>query len=326
MSDRKPSGDGQMRAMVLHAFTGADRFQEERRERPVPAPTEVLVAVAATGINPIEWHASAGGWLATLHAGLPLHLGWDVAGRVVEVGYGVTQLRPGDDVFGLPRFPHPAGSYAEYVTAPARHFARKPAGITHIQAAGLPIAGLTAWQALIDVATVQAGHRVLVTAAAGGVGHLAVQIAKARGAVVIGTARRLNHPFLTELGVDRTVDYTEEDIATVGPVDVIIDLAGGSTLNTLPELLSPGGTLVSVTGELPPGVRDAARRRRADAVEILVEPDLAGLNGLAELVKRDELRVHVDAVFPLEEVAAAHDLGRKGHTRGKIILDVEATE
>lgn len=314
-----------MRAMVLHGFTGADRFREEHLERPVPAPTEALVAVAASGVNPVEWHASAGGWLATLHGGPPLHLGWDVAGRVVEIGYGVTHLQPGDEVFGLPRFPHPAGSYADYITGPSRHFARRPAEITAVEAAGLPIAGLTAWQALVDIAKVRAGHRVLVTAAAGGVGHLAVQIAKARGAFVTGTARSVNHPFLTGLGADRTIDYTAEDVRTAGPVDVIIDLAGGPALDDLPELLAPGGILVSVTGGLPPGAGEAARRRDARAVEMLVEPDLAGLEGLADLIRSNQLRIHIDAVFPLADVAAAHDLGRRGRTRGKIVLDVADT-
>lgn len=314
-----------MRAMVLHGFTGADRFREEHLERPVPAPTEALVAVAASGVNPVEWHASAGGWLATLHGGPPLHLGWDVAGRVVEIGYGVTHLQPGDEVFGLPRFPHPAGSYADYITGPSRHFARRPAEITAVEAAGLPIAGLTAWQALVDIAKVRAGHRVLVTAAAGGVGHLAVQIAKARGAFVTGTARSVNHPFLTGLGAGRTIDYATEDVRTAGPVDVIIDLAGGPALDDLPELLAPGGILVSVTGGLPPGAGEAARRRDARAVEMLVEPDLAGLEGLADLIRSNQLRIHIDAVFPLADVAAAHDLGRRGRTRGKIVLDVADT-
>jgi NADPH:quinone reductase-like Zn-dependent oxidoreductase len=314
-----------MRVMVLHDFNGPDRFRVEQRPRPVPDPTEVLVAVTATGINPVEWGASAGGWLATLHGGPPLHLGWDVAGRVVEVGYGVTRLRPGDEVFGMPRFPHPAGSYAEYVTAPSRHFVPKPAGISHVEAAGLPLAGLTAWQALVDTAGVQAGHRVLVTAAAGGVGHIAVQIAKARGAFVIGTARRANHAFIRENGVNRCIDYTEEDLVVAGPVKVIIDLAGGPGLAELPALLAPGGVLVSVTGELPPTAAQAARQRGARAVEFLVEPDAGGLQEIVDLVDQGRLRVHVDKVFPVVQVATAHDLGREGHTRGKLVLDVAGT-
>lgn len=316
------SADALMRVLVLRDFAGPDRFQVEHRPRPAPGPTEVLVAVTATGINPVEWGASAGGWLASLHGGPPLYLGWDVAGRVVDVGYGVTRLKPGDEVFGMPRFPYPAGSYGEYVTAPSRQFALKPAGVSSIEAAGLPLVGLTAWQALVDTAGVRAGHRVLVTAAAGGVGHVAVQIAKARGAYVIGTARRVNHAFISEVGVDRCVDYTEENLSQARPFDVIIDLAGGPGLDDLPSVLAPGGVLVSVTGELPAGAVQAARERGARAVEFLVEPDLSGLREVAALVDRGQLRVHVDRVFPVVQAAAAHDLGRQGRTRGKIVLEV----
>lgn len=298
-----------MRAMV---FDGPGRLREETRERPEPGPTEVLVQVAAVGLNPVEWDARPDGWLATFHGGPPLRLGWDVAGRVVEVGFGVTRLRPGDTVFGMPRFPYPAGSYAEYVTGPSRHFARVPAGMSIVEAGALPLAGLTAWQALVDVAAVSAGQRVLVTAAAGGVGHLAVQIAKAHGAHVAGTARSVNHPFLRDLGADETIDYTTTDLSTVDPFDVVVDLVRG-TATAGP--LRPGGILISVAGPLPD---DAP----AGATEMLVEPDLAGLLGLADLVERGLLRVHVEEVFALADVAAAHDRGRAGRTRGKLVLTV----
>ncbi|GIJ71145.1 NADPH:quinone reductase [Virgisporangium ochraceum] len=291
--------------MVLHAFDGPDRFREEQLDRPSPAPTEILVRVAAAGLNPVEWNASAGGWIAALHNGPPLRLGWDVAGHVADVGYGVTHLKPGDAVFGMPRFPHPAGSYAEYVTGPSRHFARVPAGMPLVEAAGLPLAGLTAWQALVDVAAVSAGQRVLVTAAAGGVGHLAVQIAKARGAFVVGTARAENHGFLRTLGVDHPVDYTTTDLSTVDPVDIVVDLVSSSGIR-----LREGGVHISVAGP------------REDGVELLVEPDVTGLRGLADLVGRGLLRVHVDEVFPFDKVVEAHDRGRTGRTRGKLVLSL----
>lgn len=297
---------------MLHAFDGSDRFRQETLAPPEPAPTEVLVKVAAAGLNPVEWNANPGGWLATLHGGPPLRLGWDVAGRVVEVGYGVTHLRPGDHVLGMPRFPYPAGTYAEYVTGPSRHFVRVPAGLSMVEAGALPLAGLTAWQALVDVADVRAGQRVLVTAAAGGVGHLAVQIAKARGATVVGTARAANHQFLSDLGVDEPVDYAFGDLGSVEPVDVVVDLVRGGGA-TVP--LRPGGILVSVAG---PVAATAADR----TAEMLVEPDLGGLLALADLVERGSLRVHVDEVFELGDVTAAHDRGRTGRTRGKLVLTV----
>jgi NADPH:quinone reductase-like Zn-dependent oxidoreductase len=310
-----------VKAMVLHAFDGPDRFRAEECDRPSPAPTEVLVAVMAAGLNPVEWNASDGGWLASLHHGPPLRLGWDVAGRVVSVGYGVTHLRPGDLVCGMPRFPFPVGSYAEYVTGPSRQFVRVPAGMSIVEAGALPLAGLTAWQALVDVAAVSAGRRVLVTAAAGGVGHLAVQIAKARGAVVVGTARRANHPFLASLGVDEPVDYTTDELSTVDAVDVVVDLVGG---DDAAAPLRPGGILVSVAGPASDAAREVAAARHARTADLLVEPDLAGLRALADLVVAGDLRVHVDEVFPLAEVAAAHDRGRSGRTRGKLVLQVAA--
>ncbi len=214
-----------MRAIGQDEFGGPEVLELIEVERPEPGPAEVLVRVHAAGVNPTDsWHRATGGL-----AGAVIRLGWDVSGVVEAVGLGVATLAPGDEVFGMPRHPLPAGTYAEYVTSPARHLVRKPTGLTHVQAAALPLAALTAWQALVDVAEVRPGHRVLIHAAAGGVGHLAVQIAKARGAYVIGTARSAKHDFLRGLGADELVDYTEADFETaVEPVDVVIDTIGGA--------------------------------------------------------------------------------------------------
>jgi NADPH:quinone reductase-like Zn-dependent oxidoreductase len=254
-----------------------------------------------------------------------MRLGWDVCGRVVEVGYGVTHLRPGDTVFGLPLFPRPAGTYAELIAAPSRQFVTNPPNIDPLQAAALPLAGLTAWQALTDVADLRPGEQVLVTAAAGGVGHLAVQIAKHRGANVVATARPANHPFLQKIGVDRCIDYTTDDPARFGPFDVIVDLVGGPAMTSLAGLLAPAGRLVSVATAVTPDVQAIATAHGGRAHELLVEPDLTGLRGLAELAALGKLTVEVAHVFPLEQVAAAHDLGRQGHVRGKIVLAVAGT-
>jgi NADPH:quinone reductase-like Zn-dependent oxidoreductase len=299
-----------MKAMAMYASDGPDRFRLESVADPVPAPTEVLVQVVAAGINPVEWGASAGGWLAALHGGLPMRLGWDGCGRVVEVGYGVTHLRPGDNVFGLPLFPRPAGTYAEFVAAPSRQFVAKPLNISPLQAAALPLAGLTAWRALVDVADLRPGERVLITAAAGGVGHLAVQIAKHRGADVVATARSTNHPFLQMIGADRFIDYTTDDPARFGAFDVIIDLVRRPAMTPLAGLLDPAGRLVSVATAVTPDAQATATARGGRAYELLVEPDLTGLTGIAELATLGKLTVEVARVFPLEQVAAAHDLGR----------------
>src|ERR671931_462550 len=210
-----------MRAIRQESFGGPEVMRLVEVDRPQPLPTEVLVRVHAAGVNPVDWKTRAGqGMLRAL----PFVVGWDVAGVVEAVGRGVTRFAPGDEVLGMPWFPRQAGAYAEYVTAPSRQFARKPDAMSFEQAGGLPLAGLTAWQALVETAGIGRGDRVLVHAAAGGVGHLAVQIAKARGAHVIGTARAAKHAFLRGLGADELIDYTATDFAAVlSDVDVVFD-------------------------------------------------------------------------------------------------------
>ncbi|MET8760638.1 NADP-dependent oxidoreductase [Lentzea sp. NPDC004782] len=296
-----------MRAIIQNEFGGPLTLTD--LPKPTPLPTEVLVRVHAAGVNPVDWKTRAGGGMAGLQT-FPLVLGWDVSGVVEEVGFGVTTLKPGDEVYGMPRFPHAAGAYAEYVTAPSRHFAKKPEGLTHVEAGALPLAALTAWQILVDTADVQLGQKVLVTAAAGGVGHLAVQIAKARGAYVVGTARAPKHAFLKDLGADEVIDYTQAEYDR-NDIDVFVDLVGGAS----PDPVRGGGLFVGV----PSGV-DVVRRDDIRISPILVEPDRAGLEAITALVDGGALRVHVDAVFGLEDAGKAHALGETGRTQGKIVL------
>ena len=288
---------------------------------PEPAATEVLVRVRAAGVNPVDWKVRAGGgFLGTP----PFVVGWDVAGVVESVAGGVTWLAPGDEVLGMPRFAREAAAYSEYVTAPARHFVRKPAGLGFVEAAGLPLAGLTAWQALVDTADVRAGQRVLVNAAAGGVGHLAVQIAKARGAYVLGTARAAKHDFLRDLGVDEPIDYTSVDVgATVRDVDVVLDLVGGNGTVGLVPTVRENGLLIAVPGGLLDDVRAAADARGIRSTPILVEPDHSGLRHLVDLVEAGSLRVHVAQTFPLTDAARAHEVGEAGRVIGKLVLTVD---
>jgi NADPH:quinone reductase-like Zn-dependent oxidoreductase len=236
--------------------------------------------------------------------------GYDVSGVVEAVGPGVRMYEPGDEVFGMPLFPKPAGAYAEYVVAPPRHFVRKPAGLDHVTAAGLPLAGLTAWQSLVDQANVQAGQRVLIHAAAGGVGHLAVQIAKARGAHVVGTASTAKHDFVRDLGADELIDYRTTDFASAtGDLDVVVDTIAGDYAARSRALLKPGGVYISLA--------DAT-----DEAFLLVEPDHAGMLALAGLVESGQLSVTVDSVFPLADAAKAHAHGEKKASTGKIVLKV----
>ncbi|GLZ79291.1 NADPH:quinone reductase [Actinorhabdospora filicis] len=281
------------------------------RERPVPGPGEVLVRVHAAGVNPTDLRLDGEDG--------PDVPGFDVAGVVAATGVGVTLLEPGEAVFGMIRFPAPGRAYAQYATAPARHLTRQPPGLGHVRAAALPLAGLTAWQALHDTAGVRPGQRVLVHAAAGGVGHLAVQIAKALGAHVTGTASPGKHAFLLGLGADEAVDYAGEP---PGGFDVVLDgVRGPDPARSLP-LMRDGGVLVSITTPLTGELAERAAARGIRAVTMLVEPDHTGMTVLAGLAEGGMLRPELDAVLPLERAAEAHERIASGRTRGKIVLTV----
>ncbi|MFI8823552.1 NADP-dependent oxidoreductase [Streptomyces sp. NPDC053431] len=306
-----------MRAVVVEQWGGPEQLVEREVERPVAGLNEVLVRVRAAGVNPVDWKTRASGALVEW-GDVPV-VGWDVSGTVEAVGPGVGVFRPGDEVFGMPLFPRQAGGYAEYVVAPARHLARKPASLTHVEAAALPLAALTAWQALVDAADVRPGERVLVHAAAGGVGHFAVQIAKARGAYVIGTASAAKHDLVRELGADEVIDYRAERFEeVVSDVDVVLDGLGGETGERSLKVLRAGGRLVTLPGpDDVPAAHDEVR-----ALWVLVEPDHLGLREIAALVDRGSLRPVVDTVLPLAEAAKAHEIGERGRTTGKIVLTV----
>jgi NADPH:quinone reductase-like Zn-dependent oxidoreductase len=306
---------GTMRAISQDAFGGPEVLKEVELPRPVPGASEIVVRVHAAGVNPTDWKHRAG-------ARVPV-LGWDVSGVVEEVSRGVTLFKPGDEVFGMLPYPHGAGAYAEYAKGTARSFARKPSNIDHVQAGALPLAALTAYQALVDTADVRPGQRVLIHAAAGGVGHLAVQIAKVRGAHVIGTASVGKHELLRELGADELIDYRTTDFTeAVGDVDVVLDSLAGDVRTRSLAVLRKGGTLVSIR----PGDSDADAKKAAELgvrlEGMLVEADHAGMRAIAELAEEGRLRAHIDATFPLAEAAKAHTHGETGRTTGKIVLVV----
>jgi NADPH:quinone reductase-like Zn-dependent oxidoreductase len=300
---------------------GPDLLEVREVPRPSPVATEGRVGVDAGGVNPVDWKTREHGVDPAIGTP-PLILGWDVAGVVEEVGGRGTRFVPGDRVFGMPWFPRLARAYAEHVTSPSRQLARTPDALTGEQAGGLPLAGLTAWQALIDLAGVAEGDRVLIHAAAGGVGHLAVQIAKARGAYVYGTARAANHDFLRELGVDAPIDYTEQRFEEVASdIDIVIDGIGGEDygLRSL-ETLRRGGLLIPLPGGVKPAVAAAAEQQSKRAIGIQVEPDYAALEALAALAEEGELRVAIQQAFPLERAGDAQELVRTGSVRGKVVL------
>jgi NADPH:quinone reductase-like Zn-dependent oxidoreductase len=314
-----------MRAVVATQPGGPEVLEPTEIERPAPDLVEISVRVHAASINPTDWKSRArGGWESRVtRADQPVVLGFDVSGVVEEVGRGVTLFKPGDEVFGMPMFSHFPGAYAEYVVAPPRHFALKPAGIDHVQAAALPLVSLTAYQALTDMAGLRPGQRVLIHAAAGGVGHVAVQIAKALGAYVIGTASAAKHDFVRGLGADEVVDYTAVDFAeAVRDVDVVVDPIGGDYSERSLRTLRSGGTLVSLTELIEGDVRKAASERGINADFMLVEPDRGGMLAIAKLAEDGKLRPEVAAVLPLDDAAKAHELSETGRTVGKIVLSV----
>ncbi|WP_199925898.1 NADP-dependent oxidoreductase [Streptomyces sp. NRRL S-495] len=304
-----------MKAIAIHRYGGPEVVEYTDLPDPKVGPDSVLVQVRAAGVNPVDWKVREGLLDGLLDAHFPLVMGWDAAGVVRAVGGGVTEFAPGDEVYGYVRkdtVEH--GTYAELVAAPVRTLARKPAALDWAQAGGLPLAGLTALQSLRAVG-VGPGDTVLVHAAAGGVGHLAVQIARALGARVIGTAGERNHAYLRELGAE-PVRYGEglaERVRELAPagVDAALDLVGGDAVEVSAGLVADPARIASVADF---GVKARGGRY------VWVRPDAAGLAELAALADAGRLTVTVASTFPLAQAASAQALSAEGRTRGKIVL------
>ncbi|MFI0260186.1 NADP-dependent oxidoreductase [Streptomyces sp. NPDC017056] len=307
-----------MRVVTQQVFGGPEVLTIVDAPEPRPLPTEVLVRVKAIGLNPLEARLRAGEF--PLIGRPPFVLGWDISG-VVEQTPQTWRFRPGDEVFGMPLFPRAANAYAEVVSAPALHLARKPAALSHVEAAALPVVGLTAWQGLVDLAGVSEGDRVLVHGGGGGVGHVAIQIAKALGAYVITTAGGSKRAFVEGFGADEVIDYTAVDFAeAVRDVDVVLDTIGGDTVERSLGVLRPGGHLVTAVAEDDPALIARYEAAGLRFSGIAVDPDPVALRGLVELVEQGRLRVHVQETFPFERIADAHRQLDSGHLRGKLVV------
>ena len=310
-----------MRTITQQQFGGPEALEVIEVERPQLLPAEVLVKVQAVGVNPVEVSIRRGSF--PLLGDPPFVLGWDISGVVEEADPGVTRFRPGDEVFGMPLFPRAANAYAEFVAAPSRQLALKPSKTDHVHASALPLAGLTAWQGLVDAARLGGGERVMIHGAGGGVGHFAVQIAKARGATVIGTASASKREFVLSLGADVVLDYQKSDFTEeFGDLDVVLDLVGGDYGERSLRVLRPGGVLVTAVDRLDCELRQMAAAAGIDFASLMVEPDYVGLEALAALVDNGALAIHVEKSFPFEEVADAHRLIETGHVTGKVVLDL----
>jgi NADPH:quinone reductase-like Zn-dependent oxidoreductase len=254
-----------------------------------------------------------------LNYSLPLIPGWDLSGVVEATGAGVTDWKQGDAVYARPDLRR-NGAYAEYIAVRASELGHKPRSIDHVQASAIPLACLTAWQALFDAGGLKAGQRVLIHAAAGGVGTFAVQLAKWKGAHVVGTASERNHAFLRELGADEVIDYTKTNFEeVVRDVDVVLDTLAGQTRDRSWNVLKKDGILVSILGQPSP---DDAAQRGVRAAGVFVEPNQAQLGEIAKLVDSGKLRPIIETVLPLAQAARAHEMNQTLHTRGKIVLQV----
>lgn len=317
-----------MKAVRIHKYGGPDVLTYEDAPRPESKEDELLIRVHAAGVNPADRQIRAGRRFV-LQEPFALILGFDVSGVVEAMGSNVTHFKVGDAVYGM--LPGKGGGYAEYVAGPATGFAQKPRSLHHIQAAAMPVSALTAWQALFDAAGLSAGQTVLIHAAAGGVGHIAVQLAKWKGTRVIGTASGRNEEFLRKIGVDEFVNYrTTRFERVVQDVDVVLDIiprdvdAASDTLakKTLERswsVLKKNGILISICSTPSP---ETAATYGACGKYILARPDGAQLTEIAKLVDTGHVKPVIDAVLPLKEVGKAHELSQRGHTRGKIVLRI----
>jgi len=308
-----------MTAVLIRQFGGPDVLRVEETPRPVPGPGELLVAVHAAAVNPVDTSVRAGHAQDIANARLPYIPGYDLSGVVVEVGEGTTRFSPGDEVLAMLHLGR-GGAYAEYAVVKDAEAAAKPASVSHSEAASLPLVALTAWQALFQTADLQPGETVLIHAGAGGVGSVAIQLAKWRGATVIATASERNHEFLRSLGADVVLDYTTQPFEDVArDVDVVLDPIGGDTQVRSLETMRDGGRLVGLMG-LTQAARSPGRGIRARA--ILVDPDSAQLRQIGELVDGGHIRPIVSHLLPLEQAPEAHRQSETRRTRGKIVLEV----
>jgi len=318
------SSDTTMRRVAYDRFGEVDVLRVEQADIAEPGADEVRVRVAGAGLNPIDWKTRKGlGFAARqIENDLPWTPGYDVAGEVVAVGDAVTTLAPGDRVMGMIGFPAGGGGYAECVIVPAVDLAMVPEELDLVSAGALPLAALTAWQALFEVAGLEAGQKVLVHAGAGGVGHFAVQFALERGAHVIATASDSNRDFLAGLGVHEVIDYhtTRVEDECYG-LDVVLDLIGGEVGKRSLQTLSEHGVLVTIPTVTADEIITQAESMGLRAHGMTVRPDVFHLEEIAELIEDGDVRIHIDKTFSLDQVQQAHLTLEGGHVRGKLVLD-----
>lgn len=304
-----------MKAIVINEYGNEDVLNYVNVDRPEPKADEVLVKVQVAGVNPIDWKIRNGAG-ERLGLKLPITLGGEIAGTIERIGDDVRGFKEGDAVYGI----IPSGGFAEYAIAKMGNIVAKPQSLDFENAAAIPLGALTAWQAIFDLAQLSSGQRILITGASGGVGSLAVQLAKAKSAYVIGTASGRNEEFVRDLGADEFVDYTKQNFEeVVTDVDVVFDAVGGDTFGRAFQTLKKGGFLVTSV-EFPSEER--AQEFGVKAARVYCKPNAEQLAAISALVDEGRLKAHVSTVLPLVEVKKAFQLSESGRTRGKIVLQI----
>lgn len=317
LSGQSPSPT--MKAIVIHQYGGSDVLKYEETPRPEPKDDEILIRVLAASINPVDVAIRSGKYAEYFHTKLPLIPGMDASGIVEKTGAQISKFKKGDPIYAFFTLAD-EGGYAEFAIAKENELSAKPKSISFEEAAAVPAVGSTAWQALVDAANLRAGQTVLIHGGSGGVGHCAIQIAKARGAHVIATASAANQDLLKKLGADQAIDYTATKFENVArDVDVVLDAVGGDTLTRSYGVVRKGGIIVTIAGEPDEA---AAKARGIRCVSISASPKADVLENLARLIEAKKLRPIVSKTFPLREAARAQEAIATRHTRGKIVLKV----
>ncbi|MGB0446400.1 MAG: NADP-dependent oxidoreductase [Pseudomonadales bacterium] len=307
-----------MKAVQIYAFGGREVLELNDIAIPEAKQGEVLIKIHAASVNPVDWKIRQGYLQPLLNHALPLTMGWDVSGEVVAVGGGVIHLKVGDEVYSRPNIAN-NGSYAEYMTASAEEVALKPKSLTWQEAAGVPLAGLTAWQGLYELANIEAGEQVLIHGGSGAVGQFAIQLAKLRGATVYTTTSARNTDLVLSLGADHAIDYQQVDFSELRDMDVVLDTIGGEVQDKSWKTIKPGGRLLSIVQTPDEAV---AASHGVTASFYFIEPDRSQLEEMARLADAGKLVVNIDSEFSLDQVADAHERSESGRAQGKIIINV----
>jgi NADPH:quinone reductase-like Zn-dependent oxidoreductase len=315
-----------MKAAVINQFGGPEVLQITEVEKPVPGDDEVLIKIHFTGINPVDTKVRAGTSGVSKKIKLPAILGWDVSGTIETIGKNVTTFKPGDAVFGCVGFPGLGKTYAEYAVTDPGLLTKKPSNISFEEAAAVPLAGLTAYQAINEHLKVSKGQKILIQAAAGGVGHLAVQFAKLNGAFVYGTASEKNEKFLKSLGVDKVIDYKREKFEdVVNELDSVLDAMGGEILYRSLNCVKKGGTVVCLPSSTKddPRAIEIAKKKGVKLIWPMMHPHGEEMQIIARLLEEKKLKVRVDRIFTLDQVQWAHKAIETHQTDGKVIVKIE---